>query len=293
MKKITLLLALAISSTAFSQISLVELNVPSETVTINQNQIFMDPCSSQVPSNALENGLFFGGATNQRLAVDIAVAADVEFSIETITVNVAGQATNFTLIFYDDVAGLPGNEILTLDSVIDFTVGEVLIGNNFGFDFYTYTFGLLSPVPLAGMTGTGSTFWMEVVSDAVAWEATTAVINGLPLAFNNDNSGGVWSISPTTELVYSVAGQCNPVLGIGDNILSFVTVYPNPISDILNVKVPASVQINEVSLIDLLGRNTGAVLANGTIDVSNLSKGIYMLTLNTTTGSVTKKIVKK
>ncbi len=292
MKKITLLFLFAISATAFSQISLVELNVPSEGVTINQNQILMDPCSSEVPTNALENGLFFGGATNQRLAVDLNVAADVVFSIETITINVAGQATNFSLTFYDDAAGFPGDEIVTLDAIIDFSIEEVLIGNNFGFDFYTYTFELSSPLELSGMTGTGSIYWMEAVSDAVAWEATTANINGLPLAFNNDNTAGEWSISPATELVYSFAGDCES-LSIVDNLQSLVSIYPNPSSDILNVKVPSSVQINEVALFDLLGRNTGAVYANGSVDISSLSKGVYMLTINTTGGSITKKVVKK
>ncbi len=294
MKKITLLFVLVFSTSVFSQNSLVGVYGSSEGVIYNQNEILMDPCSQSVPSNALENGLFFGGATNQQLAADIDVDADVVFSIETITFNTAGQSTNTTITFYEDLAGLPGDVIVTLDQVIDFSVvDEELIGNNFGFDFFQYTLELDVPLELIGATATGSKYWMQILSDATAWEATTAVITGLPLAFNNDNTAGLWSVSPDTEVVYSVSGQCDPVLSVGDNLLSLLSVYPNPTSDILKINVPASVEISNVSLFDLLGKNTGALLLNGSIDISNLNKGIYLLSLETNQGTLTQKIVKK
>ncbi len=294
MKKITLLFVLAFSTSVFSQNSLVGVYGSSEGVIYSQNEVLMDPCSQEVPSNALENALFFGGATNQLLAVDIDVDADVVFSIETITFNTAGPSTNATITFYEDIVGLPGDVIVTLDQVIDFSVvDEELIGNNFGFDFFQYTLELEVPLEMIGATASGSKYWMQIVSDATAWEASTAVIAGLPLAFNNDNTAGVWAVSPDTELVYSVSGQCDPVLSVGDNLLSLVSVYPNPSSDIMNINVPASVEITNVSLFDLLGKNTGVTYSNGQINVANLSRGVYMLTVKTSEGTLTQKVVKK
>src|SRR5690606_32074441 len=70
--------------------------------------------------------------------------------------------------------------------------------------------------------------------------------------------GLTWS-----ALEFRIEGE--PVLSVGDNLTSLISVYPNPASDILNVKVPASIEITNVNMYDLLGRNTGAAISNGTI----------------------------
>ncbi|PIZ07324.1 MAG: hypothetical protein COY56_09570, partial [Flavobacteriaceae bacterium CG_4_10_14_0_8_um_filter_34_31] len=74
---------------------------------------------------------------------------------------------------------------------------------------------------------------------------------------------------------------------------SLVSVYPNPAVEVINVKVPASVVINEVVLYDILGKNTGVNYANGQVNVSGLSRGVYMLSVKTSEGTLTQKIVKK
>ena len=64
-------------------------------------------------TNGIENGLFFGGSTNQQLAVDIIVGDD-GFTAYGSNLNVflgAGQTTDditFDLTFYDDQGGTPG-----------------------------------------------------------------------------------------------------------------------------------------------------------------------------------------
>jgi hypothetical protein len=77
------------------------------------------------------------------------------------------------------------------------------------------------------------------------------------------------------------------------NLQSQISIYPTPAIDVINIKTPASMEINEVVLYDLQGRNTGAVFTNGTVNVSGLSRGVYMLTVNTSEGTLTQKVVKK
>ncbi|PIV51030.1 MAG: hypothetical protein COS19_02755 [Flavobacteriaceae bacterium CG02_land_8_20_14_3_00_34_13] len=96
---------------------------------------------------------------------------------------------------------------------------------------------------------------------------------------------------PDNQYVMNVLG--NEVLSVGDNIASLVSVYPNPAVEVINVKVPASVVINEVVLYDILGKNTGVNYANGQVNVSGLSRGVYMLSVKTSEGTLTQKIVKK
>lgn len=95
----------------------------------------------------------------------------------------------------------------------------------------------------------------------------------------------------TQGLVWNVLGD--EVLGVNDNLLSQISVYPNPARDVLNVNIPASVEVNTAVLYDVLGKNTGVRLMNGTMNTSNLARGIYMLNVNTSAGTFTQKVVKQ
>ncbi|MEX0995534.1 MAG: T9SS type A sorting domain-containing protein [Flavobacteriaceae bacterium] len=95
------------------------------------------------------------------------------------------------------------------------------------------------------------------------------------------------------ELLSNLSFGVCEVLSINDNLLSLVSVYPNPTSDILNIKVPSSVEIISVSLYSMLGKNMGTSVTNNTLDISNLTKGVYFLNLETNQGSLTQKVVKK
>ncbi len=96
---------------------------------------------------------------------------------------------------------------------------------------------------------------------------------------------------PDAHFFITVTGDT--VLGLDTNVLSQISVYPNPASDILTIKVPSNVQVNNATLYDILGKNTGVVFANEQIDVSSLSRGVYILTVDTNEGSITQRIVKK
>ena len=91
---------------------------------------------------------------------------------------------------------------------------------------------------------------------------------------------------------FSYGGDCM-ALSVGDNLAELVDIFPNPANDILQVRVPASINVNSVALFDVLGKNTGAVLVNGQINVSQLARGVYILNVNTDSGTLTQKIVKQ
>ncbi len=80
--------------------------------------------------------------------------------------------------------------------------------------------------------------------------------------------------------------------GVEEMFAPNVTVYPNPANDRLFIET--EVEIEEVGVYDIYGRQQTAV--NGqkslTIDISNLSNGIYFVNVKTSAGSVVKKIVK-
>ncbi|MGB3344025.1 MAG: GEVED domain-containing protein [Aequorivita sp.] len=153
-------------------------------------------------TNGIENGLFFGGTTNQKLAVDIIVGDD-GFTAYGSNLNIfldAGQTTGdltFDFTIYDDQGGVPG-------SVVHSSAGTVksteFVGSNFGYDVHTFEVAFDD----AADFDANRTYWMEVESNGVAWEATSSGIFGLGLAFFNDSTGGNWIVDGTEDLVYSL-----------------------------------------------------------------------------------------
>jgi uncharacterized repeat protein (TIGR01451 family) len=75
-----------------------------------------------------------------------------------------------------------------------------------------------------------------------------------------------------------------------------IVVYPNP-SDSF-IRIEASIQFNNISILDIQGRvvltqNTTENAFNSSIDISNLSKGVYVIQLETSKGKLTKKLIKE
>jgi hypothetical protein len=82
-------------------------------------------------------------------------------------------------------------------------------------------------------------------------------------------------------------------LSVEDNNLAGISIYPNPVNDVLNVKLPPGAEVTDMRLFDVLGRDTGLSMVNNTINTTSLSKGIYIFSLETIDGSYTSKIVKE
>ena len=81
-------------------------------------------------------------------------------------------------------------------------------------------------------------------------------------------------------------------LGFNDNISELASVYPNPTNGVLNVDIPSTVTVKSSKLYNLLGQDTGLRLVNGTMNVSELARGIYILNVETSVGTLTQKVVK-
>jgi ELWxxDGT repeat protein len=77
------------------------------------------------------------------------------------------------------------------------------------------------------------------------------------------------------------------------NQLSKVSLYPNPTSNILNIKVDNQ-QIQSVKIFNLLGKEVmQSFIKNNSIDVSRLSKGMYVFQIKTDKNSFSRKIIKQ
>ena len=304
MKKITLLgAALFACVVGFAQTE----NLVSETGGVNDPHVYvdqtfqLDPCSLVGPGNTFENGKSCTQNLGRIVAHDIVLADGENLSLENIKANVfigaEGSGVNAAFVdiyIYEDAAGSPGTLVTSeLGFIPNF---QTVVGDNFGFDVWELELDI-TDVPLAGQTGSTTTYWIGLSVEAtdasnLFWENSTAGGIGAGEAYD-DGLGGGFVIDGTLEGVYTFEGDCTPILGVGDNLADLISIYPNPATTRINIDVPANIEITDVALYDVLGKNTGATLINGTIDVTNLSRGVYILNVKSTQGTLTQKVIKR
>ncbi|SHM98493.1 T9SS type A sorting domain-containing protein [Flavobacterium xinjiangense] len=72
---------------------------------------------------------------------------------------------------------------------------------------------------------------------------------------------------------------------------NLVLIYPNPTNDILNIVVPADIELKKVEVFSLTGQKVETT-TQSQISLKHLAKGEYLLIIETNTGHSTKKVIK-
>mgnify|MGYP003629800729 CR=1 FL=1 len=205
----------------------------------------------------------------------------VQVNIYTVDTEDLSTAT-FTLIETVDVPLFSADDLSLITANISATIpaGSIVAVEVFAPDegaVIAQTF-----FPGFNLAGQNNTAWIK--SDGTG---TGGASTGCDIPWQDASALG----AGPQEYVINLVGE--EVLSVNDNLSSQVSVYPNPATDVINIKTPSNIQVTGATLYDLLGKNTGIVFANGQVDVSGLSRGVYMLTVDTNEGSLTQKIVKR
>ncbi len=119
--------------------------------------------------------------------------------------------------------------------------------------------------------------------------------SGLPLGTIIKNRGQIYfdynSAVATNQTINTIVAT-----GIKESELSkTISVYPNPTNGHLNIT--SSVMIIKIEVINTVGQleilHEGVNYTEGSVDVSRLAQGVYILQLFTTQGVITKKIIRE
>lgn len=96
-------------------------------------------------------------------------------------------------------------------------------------------------------------------------------------------------------LLDDITVTTSSVAAVNDNALTRLSVFPNPATDV--VKVANAGLINSINIADLNGRivKSGSFDAQETaqVNIADLASGVYMVSVASDKGTVTKKIVKE
>jgi hypothetical protein len=87
--------------------------------------------------------------------------------------------------------------------------------------------------------------------------------------------------------------QNNITTGLAEpGLAEMVIVYPNPAQNLIQIKTPPAIIIKNISLFDAAGgRQYIGTASNSQVDISHLTKGVYVLKLATSKGEIVKKII--
>lgn len=76
-----------------------------------------------------------------------------------------------------------------------------------------------------------------------------------------------------------------------DTTNSETSIYPNPVSDVLNIKTKG--EIKSVTVYDLSGRKINAPVTGHKVDLKNCQSGTYLIDIETSLGKSSQKFIKK
>ena len=78
-----------------------------------------------------------------------------------------------------------------------------------------------------------------------------------------------------------------------EDLENTIRVFPNPTSNVINIETNNRLELFEVIIYNTLGVNLNLKSTDGFLDVTHLNTGIYLLSIKTSKGTITKQIVKK
>jgi hypothetical protein len=143
------------------------------------------------------------------------------------------------------------------------------------------------------------------VNDASTFVAVSEEVNLLNDAqvietgINFSGEAKYFAVKISVVTPHSAAGIDNLILeavtaGTNDSEMSKMKLYPNPVSDQLNIT--SNDKIQEVKIFNVSGQLVASLKANATsatMNVSNLKAGVFMVQIQTEKGIQTSKLIKK
>ena len=125
----------------------------------------------------------------------------------------------------------------------------------------------------------------ESVADVIADVQELKIFHNPSLAYEGEVVTGKIEIDYLGYII---------LLSSEDELLKQTSIYPNPVSDLLNIELPSGVAAT-VTLFNVLGQTVKQSRLNSDtsiLETTNLESGVYFITIKTETATFTKKVVK-
>ncbi len=103
----------------------------------------------------------------------------------------------------------------------------------------------------------------------------------------------IWLNQTGGESTSTLNFVVDETLSLDDNQLdqNEITIFPNPAENIVSVR--SDQPIKEINLFDILGKKVLSSKNTASLDISNLTRGVYLANVITEGGTTTKKVIKQ
>lgn len=150
--------------------------------------------------------------------------------------------------------------------------------------------------------GSGTSLSSPIIAGAIAclWQSRPSTPNGQVMQLIRE-SAHLFN-NPTNEMGYGIPNFQDAYialqeLSIQDKFLQDnFAIYPNPVTDVINVSFPEVLSTASIELYNVLGVQVlekKVSLTNPQVDVSNLNAGVYILTISSEGISNSFKVIKQ
>ncbi|AWH86421.1 hypothetical protein HYN59_15480 [Flavobacterium album] len=227
------------------------------------------------------------------------------FASSEVFESIAGPVSGFSgkLLAYDTYTGSQGGGAMQPTIGADLYTNEVHLVQGVQY-VVSYRYGNSDATKTIGRFGVqlqqpGASYYDDLATHLSITGATP--VTHTTEAFTVPETGDYWihfdvqsfenqGLFYIDDISLTVQGS----MGVGENLLSAVSAFPNPVSDRLSVSNPT--QIDKIEMYTLTGQMlcSEAVNAmNHTIDMSSLSSGMYMLHIYSGSRVEKMKVYKK
>lgn len=233
----------------------------------------------------------------------------------------AGGATSFTLCNFNSTTGAGTISNWLITPVLNLQNGDVVT-------FYSRTGGTSSPYPdglevrlnstdtsaagtPSGATGVGAFTTLAVAINPnltttgypLVWTQYSYTISGLTgvvpckIGFRYFVTDGGPSGNNSNIIGIDTFSVDRPVASADSFFANNFSMYPNPVANELNIVAKNNNEITGISIVDMNGRtvknSNDAGMNNTAVNVSDLTSGVYFVTIETNEGTGTSKFIKK
>jgi hypothetical protein len=158
------------------------------------------------------------------------------------------------------------------------------------------------------LKGYSDSSYADNVENARSTTGFALVLNGSAIVGSDFNiyfasSGGTYSLALSDNVgCFSASSNAIPITSV--NCSGFETLqntdielYPNPANQFLNLTISSNYQVAAIAIFDMQGRKLNLNIApssNGIyqIPVQDIANGLYLISINTSKGLITKRFEK-
>ena len=137
-----------------------------------------------------------------------------------------------------------------------------------------------------------SNTWSQVGSDIDGEEAQDYFGGNVSLSGAGDKLvvGATTLFTSATKNGFAKVYDLSGVLSSDKFTQANFTIYPNPATEVLNIKLQDNAILENVTIYNNLGQKIKTIKQN-TVDVSTLAKGLYFVEVTTNQGKASKKVI--